>query len=195
MDFVALDVETTGTISYVDHIVEVAAIRFSGGKVVETFTSLIDPGVSMPPAASRVNGITDDMLKEGPKAQEVLKKFSKFCRGDFLVAHNAIFDFQFLAAALEKNHCSPPTGSLFDTYALSKKLFTGLSNYKLSTLVDYLKIPISQFHRAEADAQACGYLFKHILNKISEPFDFNKITGRKELRFPALKAHQFSLFD
>ena len=204
MQFVALDVETTGTLSYTDHIVELAAICFSNGKVTNKFSTLINPGVSMPEEASRVNGITDEMLKNQPVISDVLKNFSDFCGNSPLVAHNAIFDFQFLSQALEKNYCIAPQGPLLDTYALSKKVFPGLSNYKLSTLVEYLKIPVSHFHRAEQDAWACGQVFCSILKKINLRalengyLDCNKLSqlaGKKELRFPPLKAHQLSFFD
>ena len=204
MTFVALDVETTGTLSYVDHIVELAAVRFLDGKKQAGFSSLINPGVPMPEEASRVNGITDEMLKDQPKINDVLCEFSKFCAQDLLVAHNAVFDFQFLSVALEKCYCRAPCGPLFDTYSLSKKVFPGLSNYKLSTLVEYLKIPASHFHRASQDAWACGEVFNHILKKINASernrkyLDLNKLTqltGKKELRFPALKTRQLSLFE
>ncbi len=201
MNFVALDLETTGTLSYTDHIVELAVVRFIDGREKESFSSLINPGVAMPEEASRVNGITDEMLKGKPKIEEVLKTFYEFCAGDILVAHNAQFDFQFLAVALEKHHLPPPTGPLFDTYSLSKKVFPGLSNYKLSTLAEYLKISESGFHRAKQDASACGKLFSAILKKIRPKaglWDFSglsQITGKKELRFPALKARQLSFFD
>ena len=200
MVFVALDVETTGTLSYVDHIVELAAVCFSDGKEQDSFSTLVDPGVSIPEEASRINGITDEMLKGKPIISDVLPDFSKFCAHYPLVAHNAIFDFQFLSAALEKCYCVAPTGPLFDTYALSKKVFPGLSNYKLSTVVEYLKIPVSHFHRAKQDAWACGQVFDCILKKIkaNEHLDlkkFSQLTGKKELRFPALKAHQLSLFE
>ena len=204
MNFVALDVETTGTLYYVDHIVELAAVRFSDGKEQTSFSTLVNPGIPMPEEASRINGITDDMLKDQPKIGDVLKDFSEFCAGDPLVAHNAIFDFQFLSAALEKYYCLAPSGPIFDTYPLSKKVFPGLSNYKLSTVVEYLKIPSTHFHRAKQDAWACGQVFHFILKTINKAgqkqcyLDFNKLTqltGKKELRFPALKAHQLSLFE
>lgn len=204
MKFVALDVETTGTLSYTDHIVELAAIRFLDGKAQDSFSTLVNPGVPIPEEASRINGITDEMLKGKPSINNVLKTFSDFCATDPLVAHNAIFDFQFLSQAMERHYCVAPKGPMFDTYALSRKVFPGLSNYKLSTLVEYLKIPVSHFHRAEQDAWACGRVFHLLLNRInigmqkSEHLDCHKlsqITGKKELRFPPLKAHQFSLFD
>ena len=220
MNFVALDVETTGTLAYMDHIVELAAVRFSAGKKQESFSTLVDPGVPIPESASQVNGITDEMLKGKPVLSSVLNSFSEFCGSDILVAHNAIFDFQFISQALEKCRAPSPSGLLFDTYALSKKVFPGLSNYKLSTLVEHLKIPVSHFHRAEQDAYACGELFNLILQKINRArengvyqrdlinpsnitknqalLDLKKITqmaGKKVLKFPAPKAFQLSLFD
>lgn len=201
MDFVAVDVETTGTLSYVDHIVELAAVRFSNGQVQSEFSILVDPGIPMPKEASQVNGITDKMLKGQPSISEVLDDFSTFCGPSWLVAHNAIFDFQFLSAALEKHHCSPPQGIMLDTYSLSKKMFPGLSNYKLSTVAEHFKISSKLFHRAKQDAWVCGHIFNNILKKLNEqnPLVAVKklvqIIGKKELRFPVPKARQLSLFD
>ena len=199
MTFVAIDVETTGTLSYVDHIVELAAVRFSAEQIKEEFSSLVNPGVPMPPEASQVNNISDEMLKDQPKITEVLQQFSDFCGSDYLVAHNAIFDFQFLAAALEKHYMSAPKGPVLDTYTLSKKVFPGLSNYRLSTLVEHLKIPSSHFHRAKQDAVSCGYVFNAILKKINNqslhPGTLIELSGKKELRFPVLQARQLSLFE
>ena len=200
MNFIAMDVETTGTLSYVDHIVELAAVRFTAKTEGDSFSALVNPGVPMPEEASRVNGITDEMLKDKPPIGSVLKEFAGFCSQYPLVAHNAVFDFQFLSQAFEKNHCSPPIGPVFDTYALSKKVFPGLSNYKLSTLTDYLKIPVAHFHRAQQDAYACGKVFKAILKKINMEQNIcsqtlTDLMGRKALKFPPLKAYQLSLFD
>lgn len=201
MNFIALDVETTGTLSYVDHIVELAAVRFTEGQEVDHFSCLVNPGISMPKEAERVNGISDEMLKDKPPISHVIKGFSDFCGEEILVAHNAIFDFQFLSTALEKCHCLSPRGPLFDTYSLSKKVFPGLNNYKLSTLTEYLNIPVSQFHRARQDAFACGKLFDFIIKKTSAVdmgyLNFKKlsqISGKKELRFPPLQSRQLPLF-
>lgn len=201
MNFVAVDVETTGTLSYMDHIVELAAVRFSKEEVQDRFSFLVNPGVQMPEEASRINGITNEMLKDKPQLGQVLKPFCDFCSSDWLVAHNAIFDFQFLATAIEKQQCAAPSGPMLDTYALSKVVFPGLSNYKLSTLAEYLKISSDNFHRAEQDAWVCGKLFCAILRRIRDngyTIDVPtlvKLSGKKELKFPPLKAHQFSLFD
>jgi len=188
MEFVSFDLETTGTLSHLDHIVEIGAVRFVEGEVKETFQQLISIDIPMPEQATAVNGITDEMLKDQPPIPKVLNSFSEFCAQSLLVAHNAPFDFQFLLRAIEEHHSSAPRGPVLDTCQLARKSFPGLANYKLSTLCDYLKIDASGFHRAEADARHCGYLFIHILKKNSLiPQNVKKLaelSGRNPLKFP-----------
>ncbi len=200
MDFIAVDVETTGTLSHVDHIVEIAGVKFCEGKVVGEFSSLINPGCTMPKEASNVNGITDDMLCDKPTIEKVLPSFSAFCGSQVLVAHNALFDFQFLALGMERHQCAGPQGPMLDTYSLSKTILPGMSNYKLSTLAEYFKITSSGFHRAKHDAFACGKLFHILLSHIKQKgYELSvkkvlELSGKKELRFPPLKANQLPLF-
>ena len=188
MEFISFDLETTGTLSHLDHIVEIGAVRFVNGEVKETFQQLISIDIPMPEQARAVNGITDEMLKGKPPIENVLPGLSEFCSGSLMVAHNAPFDFQFLLRAIEEHRAPAPRGLVLDTCQLARKSFPGLANYKLSTLCNYLEIPSNNFHRAEADALNCGYLFIHILKKFS--FSTNnvkeiiKLSGRNPLKFP-----------
>lgn len=191
MEFVSFDLETTGTLSHLDHIVEIGAVRFVAGKVRETYQQLISIDESMPEQATAINGITDDMLKGQPSIQKALLDFSKFCSDSLMVAHNAPFDFQFLLRAVEEYRSPAPRGWVLDTCQLSRVSLPGLPNYKLSTLCRYLKIPSNNFHRAEADALYCGYLFVHILKEKKNPLltanqvkDIIELSGRKPLKFP-----------
>ena len=142
----------------------------------------------MPEQATAINGITNEMLQGKPPVEEILPAFAEFCSDSLMVAHNAPFDFQFLLRAIEEHRTPAPRGFVLDTCQLARKSFTGLANYKLSTLCDYLKIDSNDFHRAEADAIACGHLFVHILKKNS--FSTNdikeiiKLSGRNPLKFP-----------
>src|SRR5262245_44647507 len=140
MRFVAFDLETTGTLPGVDRIVEIGAVRFVDGEVDSLFATLVDPRMSIPEAASRVNGISDEMVRGKPTIDQLLKSFAEFCQDDVLVAHNAAFDFQFLISDIKKFEAPAPKGVVVDTYAISKKIFPGLPNYKLGTLVQHLKI-------------------------------------------------------
>ena len=186
MEFISFDLETTGTLSHADHIVEIGAAKFKDGEHIDSFQSLIKIDVPMPKEAQDIHGITDDMLKNESSLQEVLPNFVNFCGDTLMVAHNAIFDFQFLVRAIQESGGSFPKGLVIDTCHLARKTFPNLINYKLITLCDLLKISSDQFHRAEADAVSCGRLFVQILDKL--PFqDIQKIikfSGRNPLKFP-----------
>ncbi|MEM7647170.1 MAG: 3'-5' exonuclease, partial [Pseudomonadota bacterium] len=98
MDFVAFDLETTGTVAGVDQIVEIGAVRYVNGAAEGTYSTLIDPRKSMPAGATAVNGITDDMLVGKPFVEDLLESFGDFCGDLPIVAHIAPFDAQFLKA-------------------------------------------------------------------------------------------------
>lgn len=192
MRFIAFDVETTGTIPGNDSIIEIGAVRFVDGVVDSVFSTLIDPKRSIPPGASQVNGITDEMVKGKPVIEDLLDPFADFCGDDVMVAHNANFDALFLTASIKKFESKAPKGLVLDTLAISRKIIPGLPNYKLGTLVQYLNIPTTDFHRAEEDATYCGHLFLNLIKKISGASltlplsNLQILSGKMELRFPQI---------
>ncbi|MGZ3721378.1 MAG: 3'-5' exonuclease [Bdellovibrionales bacterium] len=203
MRFIAFDLETTGTMPGVDKIVEIGAVRFINGEVDAVFSTLVDPLRSIPAGASAVNGITDDMVIGKPKVEELLEPLSDFCGDDILIAHNAMFDYGFLHADYTRFEIRTPRGVVLDSYPMAKKIFPGLANYKLGTLVQHLKIDAKGFHRAEADATYCARLLIHMIERISnggaQPALENLValTGRAELRFPVIEPQpkQLNLLD
>lgn len=190
MKFVAFDLETTGTKPREDMIVEVGAVMFDGDRPVKGFGSLIDPGRSIPPEASAVNGITDEMVRGKPRIGDVLGAFAEFCGSLPLVAHNAPFDFKFLLEDVQTLRAKAPSGTVLDTLPLARTIFPGLPNYKLWTLVRHFNFPSGTFHRAEEDSSYCGLLFAKILETLEqrgEPVTEEilvKMTGKEALRFP-----------
>lgn len=193
MNFIAFDLETTGTVAGVDQIVEIGAVRFQNGEPVSLFSTLVDPGIPIPPGASAVNGIKDEMVKGQPKVETLLESFSLFCEDIPMVAHNANFDAQFMIADYKKHEFPTPRGVILDTLPMARKVFPGLPNYRLSTLVQHLKIPSGQFHRAEDDATACGRLFLEMFRRISvngqAPAIANLValTGKPAAYFPVIE--------
>ena len=194
MRFIAFDLETTGTLPGVDQIAEIGAVRFNAQGIPETiFATLIDPGIPMPEAAARVNGITDQMLAGQPKITDVLDAFAEFCGDDILVAHNAAFDAQFLIADIKKHETLSPRGVILDTLPLARKVYPGLANYRLGTLVQHLGIPATSFHRAEEDAAYCGQVFHKMITRLSpngaEPTleTLIGLTMKPEQRFPIIE--------
>ena len=99
LDFVVVDVETTGWSPDTDGITEIGAVRLSGGRICAEFTTLVNPGRAIPPDIVALTGITDTMVSLAPPVGAVLPGFLDFARGGVLTAHNAPFDIGFLSAA------------------------------------------------------------------------------------------------
>lgn len=202
MRFIAFDFETTGTVPGVDQIVEIGAVRFVNGEPEAVFATLVDPLRPIPPGASNVNGIFDNMVKGKPTIDTLLESFAEFCGDDVMVAHNAPFDAQFLTADIKKHESSAPKGLVLDSLPIARKVFPGLPNYKLGTLVQHLKIPTAEFHRAEADATYLGHMFTAMVKRISiggqapQIANLVALTGKPELRFPQIvrQPKQMDLF-
>jgi DNA polymerase III subunit epsilon len=193
MRFIAFDLETTGTVPGVDQVVEIGAIRFVDGQVDGVYATLVNPQMSIPPGASAVNKITDDMVVGKPLIEELLPSFTEFCADDILLAHNAPFDVQFLLSDYKKHEISAPCGVVLDTLPIARKVFAGLPNYRLGTLVQHLKIPSTGFHRAEEDALYAGKLFIELVKRISvnnqkpQLQNLVALTGKPEFRFPIIE--------
>lgn len=191
MNFVAFDIETTGFMPGADQIVEIAGVRFVNGKPTEAYSSLVNPGMRIPPGAMRIHGITDEMVQGQPHIEEALEKFAEFCKQDVLVAHNAPFDAEFIKANINRFETPAPRGIILDSCAMARKVIAGAPNYKLGTLVSFLGIPKDgAFHRAEADARFCGTLFQMMLERIFRAGDpivvenLINLSGGTVMKFP-----------
>ena len=202
MNFIAFDLETTGTRPGADLIVEIGAVRFEGNRPLESYSVLVDPGQPIPAEASAVNGITDEMVRGKPSIDAVLGGFADFCGDLPLVAHNAPFDYKFLRAAIEQYRAKAPRGVVFDTLSLARKVFPGLINYRLWTLVRHFEFPGGTFHRAEEDSAYCGRVFARIIETLelrgesADEAALVRMGGKEALYFPQFRAaaDQLSLF-
>ena len=189
MEFIAVDLETTGTLPYVDRIIEVAAVRFKNFKPETSFQTLVNPEIEISEEATRVNGISNEDVKGKPTIREVLNPLAEFCSSVPMVAHNASFDFQFLKSAIEKYKTKAPEGVMMDTYGLAKKVFPEIRNHRLKTLIEHFNIRYGTLHRAEQDAKCCGFLFIKLIEKLQTQNvkKLIQISGRNELKFPQFK--------
>lgn len=149
--FTVLDVETTGLNADSGHrICEIALLRFRGGKVLDSFESLIDPQRSISPGASAVNGLTDFQINGQPLFGQVAQQVQGMLACSVLVAHNAPFDLSFLAAEWRLLHWPPRLGFTVDTLLLARRLY----NFRRNNLVEVarsLRVRIDQEHRAMGD--------------------------------------------
>lgn len=157
LTYVVFDTETTGLDPTRDEIVQIGAVRVVNGKRIEgeRFETLVNPGRAIPPAASRVHGVTDAMVADAPDIAEAGAAFHRFCAGAALVAHNAPFDLAFLKRHAER------IGAKFDhpvldTVLLSAVVYGGSETHTLDALCDRLSvvIPPELRHTAMGDAVA-----------------------------------------
>lgn len=166
LDFVAFDTETTGLSPASEGLVEVAAVRFdlvTGAK--EYFQTLVNPGKSIPWAATNVHGITDDMVFEAPPIEKVLPSLFRFMEGAIPLAHNAPFDIGFLSHHGLRTGIDLPEGPVLDSCMFSRRVCTEFASHKLQSLVREFAIAESTFHRALADAKSCMEVFRRIVGR------------------------------
>jgi DNA polymerase-3 subunit epsilon len=149
--FSVLDVETTGlSPRNGDRICEIGVVRVRDGRPVANFQTLIDPGVPIPPGASRINGITDEMVADAPLFAGVAQEFRRFVGDDVLAIYNAPFDMSFIRNELAAAHCPPLQNRILDVLPMARRLLY-LERYSLLQVAHYLEIADSQEHRALGD--------------------------------------------
>lgn len=171
-DYVVFDLETTGVRTDSDEIIEISGIRVRGHKAVEEFSTLVNPGMHIPAAASRVNHITDDMVAKAPGLDEALGEFLEFAGSDILVGHNIhSFDLNFVCRASTRIFGAEVENDYIDTLYMARKCLPGLSHHKLSDVAAYFHISTEGAHRALADCamnQKCYEELGKILKKMQK---------------------------
>lgn len=160
--FAIIDIETTGLDPKQEKITEIAILIHDGVSVVEQFSSLVNPGKSIPATISRITGITNEMVMDAPKFYQIANVINDLTRNKIFVAHNVKFDYGFVVEEFKSFGYAYKREQLC-TVRLSKKLLPGRSSYSLGQLCKSLKINLSNHHRALADASATAELFNHLL--------------------------------
>jgi len=151
-DYVLFDLETTGLSAMMDEVIEISAVKVKNGKVVDEFSSLVNPGRRIPYAASSVNGITDAMVKDSPFFEEVLEKFLEFCGDSILAGHNIhSFDMKFINRDANKYWGKCVGNDYVDTLYFSRNVLPHLAKHSLGYLSEHYGISTEGAHRALAD--------------------------------------------
>jgi DNA polymerase III epsilon subunit family exonuclease len=169
--FVSFDVETTGLDPTLESIIEVGAVKFDSGGVIDEYQCLVNPGRPIHPDAIAVHGITDEMVASGPPIPEILPDVLEFFGDSVLVAHNAPFDIGFFDAEFARAGVEPPKNTILCTLRLARAVFPNFQKYGLETLVRRLQIPSGGHHRASADAAHTAELFRRFLDPIGKGWD------------------------
>jgi DNA polymerase III subunit epsilon len=161
MEFVIVDIETTGGNPSQGGITEIAAIAFNGEKIIDRFHTLINPERYIPDFITGLTGIDQNLVADAPTFGEIAQELYVFLENRVFVAHNVNFDYSFIKEAFRT------TGFEFNpfklcTVRLSRKAFPGFGSYGLGRICEQLSIKIENRHRAFGDAEATTVLFEKI---------------------------------
>lgn len=154
---VFLDLETTGATATYDRITEVGLIEANNGEFVREWSTLVNPGISIPPMIQSLTGISNEMVASAPSFEEIARELWLALEGRVLVAHNARFDYGFLKnefRRLGKSFSAP----VLCTVKLSRKLFPQFQRHNLDSLMSRHDIRCDARHRALGDARVLWHL-------------------------------------
>lgn len=157
---IAIDFETTGLSSAQGaRAIEVAAVKMVGDRIVDTFQSLMNAGVPVPPRIEQITGISDAMVRNAPSSKSVMARLIDFLGSAPLVAHNAGFDAGFLSNELHRVQARRES-RFACTLMLARRLYPRAPNHKLATVLYFAGVAIpANMHRAHADATATAELW------------------------------------
>jgi DNA polymerase-3 subunit alpha (Gram-positive type) len=167
--FVVLDLETTGAKAPPCRIIEIGAYRVANGAIVDEFVTLVNPETFVPEFITSLTGISDAMVTNAPKFENVLSDFLTFLGDSILVAHNTPFDLAFLNHEIGRVHedCCIWNPTLC-TVELSRTVLPDIENHKLKTLANYYSVDLINHHRAGDDAHATAKIFINLLKSMHE---------------------------
>lgn len=179
-EYVVIDTETTGLDYEYCNIIELSAIKYSDGKAMGTFSTLVKPPLEKTYFPLRNNGegewcvryvdsfitdltgITNEMLETAPLPSEVLPAFLDFIGNSILIGHNVNFDVNFIYDAVERECSTHLSNDFIDTMRIARKLFPDLAHHRLSDIASVCNIDQPSAHRAEADCIVTAQCFERM---------------------------------
>jgi DNA polymerase-3 subunit epsilon len=169
-----IDFETTGLSPTMgDRATEIAIVLLEGTRVVGRFQSLMNAGVRISAFIESYTGISNEMIRTAPPAEEVMREAERFVQGAPMVAHNASFDQRFWSAELNRLGATVKTDHSFAcTMLLSRRLYPQAGSYRLGSLAAFHSIaPAGRAHRAMADAEVAAALLSRIQGDIQREYE------------------------
>ena len=172
--FVVFDIESTGLDKNKCKVIEIGAVKVANGRIIDRWSTFVNPGVKIPKKITDLTSITDSMVRDAQTFEEQIDEFLEFCKGSVMVAHNANFDMGFMKTEAERcgrNFNLP----YLDTLILARCMYKELPNHRLDTLCKHLGVINAHHHRAVDDAEATAQAFVKMLDTL-------KKNGKTELK-------------
>ena len=163
LEFAVVDVETTGSMRE-DRVMEIACVHVAGGRIGAKYSTLVDPGTWIPPYISRMTGIDEAMVAAAPRFEQVAAVVRRALSGRVFTAHNARFDWRFVAAEMRRARAEAPSGERLCTVRLAKRIVPGLRRFGLDALIEYYGLECRARHRAWGDALVTAEVLLRLLD-------------------------------
>lgn len=164
--YVVVDIETTGLNPKNDSIIEISALRFHHGELIDEYVTLIDPGIHISSFISNLTGITDSMVEDKDDISICVKEFYDFVQGDVIVGYNVGFDIGFLYDYLKVIHNEYLTNDYIDVLRLTRRLLPHLPHHRQTDIAQYYGIDIHGAHRAKKDCMICQMIYEKMKEEI-----------------------------
>lgn len=165
------DVESTGTSTSTDEIVQLAAVTLNrDGQVTARFNRLVKP--SGPVGESeKIHHISDERLKaEGEPPEKVFADFLAFTRNHILAGHNVSYDIHILMSQMRRLGMDPvETPAWVDTLEIFRRYYPELKNHKLEYLGEVFKVHHKSSHNAYDDILATAEILMYAVNHHLRP--------------------------
>lgn len=171
---VAFDTETSGAYAIESEIIELGAVKWKNGQVMDKFSVLLKPSRPLTEDNIRIHGITNEMLVDASDMKNEILKFCEFVQGSILIAHHAPFDLGFVAIDIEANKLNFP-GTLNLCSSLLARAVLPATNHKLQTLIKEHNLIGGAAHRAYDDAYACLQVFHKCIEKFDDSATLSKL--------------------
>jgi DNA polymerase III subunit epsilon len=183
-ELVVFDLETTGLSAVTCRICEVGAVRVRALDLIDSFESLVNPGVALPARVARLTGLREQELRRAPSVSTVLRRFMTFAGDELLVAHNARFDQRFIERQLlflDGRRLSEPP---LCTAALARRLLEGrVRRVGLASLADFFGVSTRPCHRALPDAEATAEVLVRLIG-LAQELGATRLSDLRKLAAP-----------
>ena len=175
VEYVVVDVETTGGGQIRGHrITEIAIVRVdANGRTLHEYSTLINPGRSIPYAITKLTNIDQDMVRMAPRFEDVAQDIRSLLEGRVFVAHNAAFDWSFVHGELVRTTGRPLLGRRLCTVRLARKVVPEVRRRSLDALSYFFDVHNEARHRAYGDARATAIIFGRLLDRVYERSDID----------------------
>lgn len=169
---IVLDVETTGLDYKKERIIEFAAVRLENGVIKDSYETLINPKQHIRKSSMAVHGITEEMIADQPTEDEVMPKILEFIGEHPIVAHNAIFDYNFLNESSKRLYGKQLENQRIDSQFLFKEVYPEFDSHGLENLMLKFGVEVGTRHRAMADTVGLAEAYPKLKKLYEKKYDW-----------------------